>query len=349
MENKTDKTKSSVASKSGLESFKTMKQMLKAAHSIAITMHLRPDGDCLGTAAALRLALLRMKKQVEVFIDGDIPPTLTYIEGVEAFRNVITLNEESKKYCEFDLLVIVDTADKHRLGNNAFLLEKSKKVIVFDHHLNPSLKSVDLLISNPTRASCGEMMFEFFNTTKINITKPMAAALYTAISSDTGCFLFPNTTSHTHFVASELLKKGIDITTINYNNFRVYDPKTLRGLQEVLRKIYFVADGVIAITNLDYKLVKRYKFDHDERHRFQRYASDAQGVKVSIFLTEQEKNNFNVSLRSHGDINVAKIAKHFGGGGHKNAAGLTIKGRYRDIIKQIIEKVEKTLGNSKSA
>jgi len=327
---------------SDLDSFKTMKKMLQSANSIAITMHIRPDGDCLGTAAALRLALLRMKKQVEVFMDGEIPQNLLYIEGVDAFRNVNDLNDESKQYCEFDLLVIVDTADKHRLGGAEFLIEKSKKVIVFDHHLNPTLKP-DLMVSNPTRASCGEMMFEFLAATKINITRPMASALYTAVSSDTGCFLFPNTTSYTHHVASELMKKGIDITTINYNNFRVYDPKTLRGLQDVLRKIYFVADGTIAITNLSYKLVKKYKFDHDERHRFQRYASDAQGVKVSIFLTEQERDNFNISLRSHGDINVAKIAKHFGGGGHKNAAGLTMKGRYKDIIKQIIEKVEKTI------
>ncbi|MCL2756161.1 MAG: bifunctional oligoribonuclease/PAP phosphatase NrnA [Firmicutes bacterium] len=326
--------------------FKDMRTLLRDAQKIAITMHLRPDGDCLGTAAALRLALLRMKKDVDVFVCGEVPSNLQYLEGVSEFYIVAEKNDKGFEFDTYDLLVIVDTADGHRLGSCQALIESSDKVIVFDHHLNPTIRC-DLLVSNPTRASCGEMMFEYFVTHNVNITRPMAVALYTAISSDTGCFLFPNTTAYTHHAASELMNKGIDITHVNYSNFRVYDPKTLSGLMEVLKNIKFVADGQIAITYLSYKMVKKYKFDHDERHRFQRYAIDAQGVKVSIFLTEQERDSFNVSLRSHGDINVSKIANHFGGGGHKNAAGLTIKGRYKNIIKQIVEKVEEILAKQK--
>ena len=320
--------------------FKNMREMLESAKTIAIAMHLRPDGDALGTAAALRTTLLRMKKQkVEVFVDGDIPSTLKYIDGVDKFRGT---NYKLRSDDRFDLLIIVDTGDAHRLGFWQQLLGMAEQTIVFDHHLNPSIKA-DLLVSNPTRASTGEMLYEFLVESEIRITRPMAEAIYTAVSSDTGCFMFPNTTWHTHHTAAELMKLGINIAQINYANFRVFNPKTLKGMTEVIRQIQFTHEGRIAITYLSNKMVKKYKFDHDERHRFQRYASDAEGVMVSIFLTEQERDEFNISLRSHGDLSVADIAAHFGGGGHKNAAGITMRGRYKDIIKQITARAEEEI------
>ena len=342
--------------KTNITDFKNMSDMLREAKSVAITMHVRPDGDSIGTAAALRLSLLRRDKSVDVYCDGEIPEQLFSLQGIDTFivhtPPEIQISMLGKKTSgedvipeirsDYDLLIVVDAGEKHRLGVWSNLSDRCTKTLVFDHHLNPTMQA-DTTVSNPMRASCGEMLFEFFTTYKSKITRQMAEALYTAVSSDTGCFLFPNTTAYTHYTASELMKIGIDVASINYSNFRVYDPKTLGGLMEVLRQLKFISDGRIAITYLDYRLVRRYDFDHDTRHKFQRYASDAQGVKVSIFLTEQERENFNISLRSHGDVNVAAIAKHFGGGGHKNAAGITMKGRYKDVIKQIVDKVEETL------
>lgn len=318
-----------------------MHKMLSDAKSVAVTMHIRPDGDSIGSALALRGMLTKMGKKVDVYADGEVPDSLSYLADID---KIIKTDDEGEPphYVRYDLLVIVDTGDKHRVGLNQFLFDCAKKVLVFDHHLNPTIEA-DLIISNPMRASVGEMMFEFFTAHNVKIDKKMAEALYTAVASDTGCFLFPNTNWYTHHVASELLKLDIDIANINYKNFRVYDPKTLAALMSVLETIRFVHNGQIAITYLDYKLVTRWNFNHDERHRFQRYASDADGVKVSIFLTEQERDEFNISLRSHDEVNVADVARHFGGGGHKNAAGLTMTGRYKDVIKQIVDKVIEVL------
>ncbi|MCL2569734.1 MAG: bifunctional oligoribonuclease/PAP phosphatase NrnA [Firmicutes bacterium] len=336
--------------------FRNLHAMIIKAESIAISMHVRPDGDCIGTAEALRLALVDMGKKVDVFTDGQIPSHFSYLDGIKKFRqckvdewcsSCAAGSKKSKAKYLYDLMIIIDTGDEHRVGACQELKFRCRRVVVFDHHLNPTIDA-DLIVSNPTRASVGEMMFEYFRKHKINITKPMAEALYTAVSSDTGCFLFPNTTAYTHEVASELLNIGIDVANINYSNFRVYDPKTLKGLMEVLRRIQFINKGKIAITYLDRKLVKKYDFNHDERHRFQRYASDASGVMVSIFLTEQTRDSFNVSLRSHGDVNVASVAADLGGGGHKNASGLTMEGKYKDVIKKIVERVEKELKLTKS-
>ena len=319
--------------------FKNMQQLLNEAQTIAIAMHVRPDGDCIGTAAALRLSLIEQGKDVSVFIDSGPPSYLDYVDGIQTF--IVQESDETVDQ-SFDLLVIVDTCDKQRIGGSKHLLTSAKKTLMFDHHLNPTMP-VDTLVSNPNRSSTGEMMFEYFVKHGVRITGAMAAALYTAISSDTGCFLFPNTTAYSHHAASELLKIGIDLAHINYQNFRVYDPKKLYGLQRVLDNITFINDGRIAVTYLSYYLVQKFKFTNEDRHLFQKFATDASGVQVSLCFTEQEKGTFNVSLRSHGNVNVAQIAGTFGGGGHKNAAGVTMEGRYKYVMRQLVAEVEKHL------
>ena len=323
--------------------YKNMLEFLERADKIAITMHIRPDGDSVGSSCALRLALLAMgKEKVDIWAEGSVSEQFNYIQGADGILDSEVFESGAELATRYDLLVVVDTGDVSRIGKTAHILPWVDKVLVFDHHLEPTMKC-DLMVTNPTRSSTGEMLFEFFIAHNINITKDMATALYTAVSSDTGCFLFTNTTWYTHYVAMELMKLDIDIDNINYVNFREYNPKILSGFVRLLKKLRFIHDGSIAITFISHRMVKKYKFTHDERHRFQRYATDASGVRVSIFITEQDSGEFNVSLRSHGGIDVSAVARHFGGGGHRNAAGLTICGRYKNVINDIVGQVKKVL------
>ncbi|MCL2586860.1 MAG: bifunctional oligoribonuclease/PAP phosphatase NrnA [Firmicutes bacterium] len=338
--------------------FGNMLTMLRLADTVAITMHIRPDGDSIGTALALREALIRMGKTVYVFsedIDIVFQNNFATMNGFSKICHASSIQlgassiffTHNTPYTEvelpgFDLLVVVDAGEVNRLGDSAKLIEASKRVIVFDHHLNPSMQC-DLLVNNPNRASCGEMLYEFFAAHNIEITKSMGEAIYTAVSSDTGCFLFPNTTWYTHHVASELMKLDIDVASINYKNFRAYDPQSLQGFMRVLNEIQFLYGGKVTVTYLSHALIQKYQFDHEERHRFQKYATDAKGVKVSIFVQEKEKGEFNISLRSVGNINVAEIAAKFGGGGHRNASGMSAKGNYKAIIADLLAAVEEVI------
>ena len=348
--------------------FGNMFEMLQEAETVAVTMHIRPDGDSIGTALALKEALKAMGKRVWVFsedIDIAYQNNFATISGFSKIAHSNSIEVVHTDDCEdtnckghirfthntpftevtlpcIDLLVVVDAGEVHRLGENARLIGYSKKVLIFDHHLNANMEC-DTLVQNIERASCGEMMYEFFAEHNIEISKNMAEALYTAVSSDTGCFLFPNTTWYTHHVASELMKLNIDVAGINYRNFRAYEPKSLEGFMRVLSEIKFLSGGRITLTYLSHSLIQKYQFDHEERHRFQKFATDAKGVMVSIFVQEKEKGEFNISLRSVGDTNVAEIAQNFGGGGHKNAAGLQMKGRYKDIVKDLLEHVERAI------
>ncbi|MCL2851059.1 MAG: bifunctional oligoribonuclease/PAP phosphatase NrnA [Firmicutes bacterium] len=334
--------------------FKNAFALMSEARAIAITMHVRPDGDSVGSALAIQEILFGMgKKRVDVFVDGVAPQNFDYLKGYTGIIDVNTIDFEAspespnslgiKKY---DLFIIVDTGDEPRLGACSRLRTVAKKVLVIDHHLNPTMEATTL-VSNPTRGSVGEMVYELLVANKIEITQSIAESLYTAISSDTGRFLFPNTSPYTHQAAANLLKVGINSVAINYNNFQVYDSDKLSCFLKVLRRIKFHDDGVIASIHLNYRLVKKYGFSQDERHKMQGYATDARGVRVSIFMTEKERNVFNVSLRSHGDTNVAAIAKHFGGGGHKNAAGLVAYGKYKVLIKRILRKVREMVKEQK--
>ena len=312
-------------------------KLIKQSKTIAVVGHVRPDGDTVGSALTLKMGFEAMGKAVDVFIDetdGEIPKYFSYISGFNAIN--------PKPAERYDLLIIIDSSDEKRIGKYTKLRDKTAAVLVIDHHLDNQVKA-DLAVINTDAASCGEILYDFFTENNIEITKEIATALFTSISSDTGCFLFPNTTAHTHFVASELLKKDIDRETILYYNFRVYDPKSINGLLRVLKEIKFVNGGRIAITYLDYRLVKKLNFDNDERHKLQKYAIDANGVRASIFITENEPGSFHISLRSHGEVNVANVAKIFGGGGHKNASGAIIQGKYKEIIKNIISEVEKAI------
>jgi len=348
-----------------LTNFGNMMEMIDDAETIAITMHIRPDGDSIGTSLALKEALRDIMpttsgnpRQVYVFSEDIDIVFQNNFSSMRGFSKIapasgIVLDDSGIRfhhntpYTEvqlphFDLLVVVDAGETHRLGENAKLVEASKHVIVFDHHINPTMPC-DLLVNNTTRASCGEMLFEFLTLNNIEITKSMAEAMYTAVASDTGCFLFPNTTHYTHHVASELMKLDIDAAGINYRNFRAYDAKSLGGFTRVLSEIQFLNDGKVTLTYLPFWMQQKYQFDHEEKHRFKKYATDAKGVKVSIFITEQEKGEFNVSLRSIGDINVAELANKFGGGGHKNAAGFSTTTAYKTFTSELLAEVERVV------
>ena len=310
--------------------------LIKTAKTAAIVGHIRPDGDCVGSCLAMQMAFQDMGKKAEVFIDGVIPKQFYYLRGVDQIQTTLPTDKQ------FDLLVIIDTSSEDRLSIFTELRAHCKKVLCFDHHLGINIKA-DRVVTNPDRASCGELLYEFFTANKVRVTPDMATALYTSVSTDTGCFLYASTTAYTHIVAAELINIGVDIQTINYYNFRVYDKRLVAGFRQVLRNLHFRNGGTISITRLTLRNNKKYQFDFEERHKFKQYASDARGVRASIFLTQEGRNTHHVSLRSHGDVNVATVAKVFGGGGHKNAAGFTIHGKYTKIVKQIVHELEKVL------
>ena len=314
-----------------------IKQMIDTAQNIAIVGHRNPDGDCIGCCVAVAEWLENKGKTVSMFADGEIPEKFFYLDKAREFN----LHGEIE---HFDLLIALDLSDAERLGVWSELPAKSNHVIVIDHHIKPAFKAADVLVDMPEYASCGEIIFELLETLKAKITFTMATALYTSIVCDTGCFLFSNTTTNTHHVAEALMQKHkIDIESINFKNIRAYDRRDIPVVTYVLKNLRFEFGGKLSISVLPYRLVKKWNLNYESRHGLFKYATDANGVTCSIFLTELAKGEFNISLRSLGKIDVAKIAQKLGGGGHRNASGATFKGSQKALIKILLAEFAKVL------
>lgn len=313
-----------------------IKDIIIKADTFAVVGHLNPDGDCIGCCVAAAEMLSNAGKTVSIFADGKITDKFSYMLRVKTFNNDPIADE-------YDVLFIVDLNETSRLGRWEFLAERAKKIIVLDHHINPTIKA-DVIISMPERASTGEIMFGCLEILGLKyLTKPVAEALYTSIACDSGCFLFANTTAYTHFIAQHLMKYDIDIETINFKNFREYNRKFIPIITYVLKTMRFEFGGRLAISVLPYSKVKKWNLSHDDRHSFFKYTTDGNGVMASIFITELKKGEFNISLRSLGGINVSAIAEIFDGGGHKNASGTTMVGKRKTIIRQLLNEFAKVM------
>lgn len=313
-----------------------IKQLISQAQTIALVGHRNPDGDCIGCCVAMAEWLESKGKQVAIFADGEISNKFNYMPKVREF-NVHADVEH------FDLLIALDLSDSGRLGVWHDLPNKSDKIIVIDHHIKP-LFACDVLVDMPEYASTGEIIYSLFEILKVKITFEIATALYTSIACDTGCFLFSNTTAFTHHVAEALMKKQkINIEDINFKNFRAYDRRNIPVISYVLRKMKFEFDGKLAISVLPYRVVKKWNLDYESRHGLFQYATDGNGVICSIFITELAKGEFNVSLRSLGNIDVAKIAQKINGGGHRNASGATYLGSQKQLLKILLAEFAKVI------
>ena len=323
------------------DKFKKLHQLIKKSKTAALVGHIRPDGDCIGSCIAMKLALQQLGySNVDVYIDGSISSNFWYMQ--RSADIITSMPEEPVKY---DLLITLDCADENRLGIFTKLRSQSKSVVCIDHHQNTMVEA-DIMISEPTYPSAGAIIYEYFKFAGIEVTKEIATALYTSVASDTGCFMFSNTTPSAHRIAADLMEAGIDIEEINYYNFRVYQHENIPALVHVLKNIKLFSNNQIAIIHLPYKTIKKLKIDGDLRHKFQKYAENLEGVAASAAISERERGTYHISLRSHGDINVAKVSEYFGGGGHKNAAGFQLKGKYRKVLSELLVELEKLLGNA---
>ncbi len=314
-----------------------IKQLINQAQNIAVVGHHNPDGDCIGCCVAMSEWLESKGKQVSIFADGEISEKFFYMDKAREFN----LHSEIE---HFDLLIVLDLSDEDRLGVWHSLIEKSDKIIVIDHHVKPAFKRAEVLIDLPQYASAGEIIYQLFELLKVKITLEMATALYTSITCDTGCFLFTNTTAYTHHVAEALMQKHkIDIETINFKNFRAYDYHNIPVITYVLKNMKFKFGGKLTVTVLPYRFVKKWNLNYESRHGLFKYATDGNGVKCSIFITELAKGEFNVSLRSLGKIDVAKIAQKLDGGGHRNASGATYKGSLKILLNLLLAEFAKVI------
>lgn len=299
---------------------------LNSSKTVALFTHIRPDGDCLGSALALGLALENEGKKVDYFCPSDINESFGFLPNIKRFNK--------KKYSDYDLAISVDCSDLARLSTTQEYFLEAQKSIKIDHHLSED-SFADLNYVYHLPSTC-EIIYALLEQMKLPITKEIATCIYSGVSSDTGCFMHSNTTNNTHKVASELIDLGADFEMANFWLFKY---KTM-GQVELVKCAYsnmcFLEDGKIIFVYVKIKDLEKCGLTNLDSYILVNNFVGIQGTDLTVVLTEDTPNFYFVSFRGNDKVRCDKVAETFGGGGHINASGCKIRGTMQNIKNRII-------------
>ena len=312
-----------------------LEEKLLSAKKVAITGHVNPDGDCIGSVLAIYNYIstaypeIKLSAYLEEFSDK-----FMFLKNSENIKQSVEEDEE------FDLLICVDSADRQRLGFSEVLLQKSKESINIDHHVT-NTKFTDETCLEADASSTAEVIYTLLNKEKID--KAVAECLYTGMVHDTGVFRYSCTSPKTMRIAADLMEKGIDYTTIVDESF--YEKSYLQNqiLGRTLLESILILDGKCIFSYVNRKMMNFYEVTKKDLDGIIEQLRQTRGVEVAIFLYEVETQKYKVSLRSKNKVDVSKIASLFGGGGHIRAAGCTMDGTVHDIVNNISMHIEQAL------
>lgn len=301
--------------------------LLLSKDNILIITHRRPDGDTIGCAAGLCTALREQGKTAWILPNEDVTSLFTpYLEGLLA-------REEDRP----DFVVTVDTAGRGLFTPRAESWLERGIDLGIDHH--PSYEGFGAVSCvDPSRAACGELIYDIIR--QWGPVSPQAALpLYVAVSTDTGCFMYGNTTPDTHRVAAQLMAAGIDFQGANKRHFRTKSLKRLK-LESLLVNTMDVHDDgalvVAAITRADMDRLEATERDAEDIAAF---LGQIEGVRVSVTIRELKGGECKLSVRTDNSLNATKVCALLGGGGHAAAAGCSILGTVEDAKAAILKSI----------
>ena len=312
-----------------------MKKILdevRGTKSVAISGHIRPDGDCVGSCMGLYLYLTKELPNAEVDVFLEKPSDVfNCIQGVEQIKDASLFQEE-----EYDVFVALDCS-KDRLGAAEVIFDHAKKKINIDHHVS-NMGCADINYLRADASSASELVFELLNEDKLD--SEIAKALYIGIIHDTGVLQYSNTAPATLVTVSKLITFGFNFPEIIEETFyeKTFVQNQILG-RALLESILFM-DGKCIVATISKKMMDFYGVTGKDLDGIINQMRNTKGVECAVFLYELDSMEYKVSMRSGGKINVSKIAQFFGGGGHVRAAGCTMKGTQYDVINNISAQIE---------
>lgn len=305
------------------------------SENIYIVSHVQPDGDNLGSCLSLALAMKKIKKEVYILKVDETPSDFLFLPGIDMIKDY----EDDH---EIDLLIAVDASDVDRLGKNKDLINSAKIVINIDHHIsNTSFGNINVVDSKAS--ATGELIYKLINEIKIDIDEDIATCIYTAISTDTGSFMYDNTSAETHEIASNLIKYGANKENININ---IYQNRSLERTQLFIKSLtsldlYF--DNQVAIIKVTQDMLKETATTMEDTEGIISFVRDIGPVEVAVLMKEINSEETKVSMRSKKFVDVAKLTSVFNGGGHKKAAGCTINKPIIEVDKLLLNEIKKVI------
>ena len=308
-------------------------EIIRANQRFVIASHARPDGDSIGSELAAAYALRELGKQVTVVNADPASGPLMQFPGVPDIQITDELTEP------FDVSIIMECSDLARTGVRG--LDRGI-VINIDHHPgNTGYGHVNWF--DASAAACGEMVFDLVRALGVPLTHEIATHIYLAILTDTGSFHYSHITPRTFAISGQALEAGVDPVLVARN---VYDSNNMGRLKlfgAVLGAMQIDSSGRIAIVYVDHEMARAAGGTYEDTEGLINLPLTVKEIEAVIFFKQIEGEEYRVSMRSKGDIDIGSIAKAFGGGGHKNAAGFSITGPIDALQQTFIEKIEQAI------
>ena len=289
--------------------------LIERHQRFAITTHIRPDGDGLGSSLALCWILRGLKKDAEIIVRDAVPQAYVRLPGADEIR--VAADIES----DYDAVFLMECSDAERPGLPSL---PDRFVVNIDHHSTTTLFA-NINWIDSTAAAVGEMVYNLAKAIGAKITPEIASCVYAALLTDTGSFHFSNTTERTFKIASELVRHGAQPAKLSQAIFYNSPYSKICLVGEVLSTLQRDESGRVAWVKMSKEAMERTHATEDDTDGIINYPLTVGDVEAVAFFRELPNQTYRVSLRSKNRVNVARVAEEFGGGGHSNAAGFTLR------------------------
>ncbi len=298
-----------------------------------ITAHVRIDGDAIGSELALWHMLRGMGKDAVIYNQDETPSNYLFLPGASVVVHELPPLEK------FQTVFLLDCSDLKRVGDEAAKIAAAERIVNIDHHVSNE-GFTELSFVDPLASSTGELLYRLAVHMGVPISAEMATCLYTALLTDTGCFRYGSTRKETLLAAGNLVGRGASPQWISENLFENNPLPKIKLLGKVLETLSLDRGGRVGSLAVSQQLLKEAGALPEHTEGFVDLPRTIRGVEISILFNELAAGRYKISLRSKGTVNVERVARAFGGGGHVNAAACIVEGRLAEVKDRILQAIE---------
>jgi bifunctional oligoribonuclease and PAP phosphatase NrnA len=306
---------------------------IEKSSSFLITSHESPDPDAVGSSLALANYLSARGKDVTVYLCDPVPENCAFLPMADQVYGELPERD-------FDVCFVLDVGEFRRSGKAVTSCTRIGRFVNIDHHLGCDLFGTHNLI-DPKASATAALIYRIIKAAGDEVDYPTALCIYTAILSDTGSFHYSNSDPEAFAIAGEMVSKGVKAWDVNENLYESEPLQRIALLALALSDLTVSPSGEYASVTVTLEMYRQTGSSAEDTDRFINYPRSIRGVQVALFFREISEGLFKVGFRSKGKVDVSAVSAHFGGGGHHNAAGCTVKGTLAEVKTLVFDRLEK--------
>ena len=318
-------------------------ERLSGARRVVLTTHVNADADGAGSEAAVAAWLEARGVAVAIVNPTPFPANLRFLLHRPELAQDLGRGGEARLDAA-DLVLVLDTSEPNRVAPLVERLRPEQTLVVDHHPAGPTVVGTQH-VQDPTAAATGEMVFDLITLAGGPWPPESVLGIYVALVSDTGSFRFANTSPRAHLIAADLLGRGVDPESVFQKLYATVPPRRLQLLREALGRLEHDPDVGLSWMVVPASVAERLDAAHEDFEGLVDHARALEGTRVALLFRGLPGGVTKISLRSNGDTDVNRIARHFGGGGHRKAAGATVHAPPDEVVPRVLAAARQALGD----